>query len=137
MYPVGTTMDTTPTPTTNVQDSYQHQDADRPNPHHVGPQGLHELEDLRRANSSTYARLMSAMRDNTERRMVAALCNHEGLTYDELDAHTSISRRRTRERVYDLRDDGVVTTTDSYTVFVEFTDEDTRVLAEDALSMFF
>lgn len=80
---------------------------------------------------------MSAVREDEKCRLLAALVNHGGMTYDELDGNTSLSRRRTREHVYDLRDHGIVEVVDSHIAIVHFTDEDTRILAEDALSFYF
>lgn len=85
-----------------------------------------------------YGTLVSAVKDEAEkRRILAALVNHDGMTYDELDGHTNVSRRRTRDRVYDLQDDGIVETTNSNIVFVHFVNTEVKVLAEDALSLFF
>lgn len=111
-----------------LPDSYQTQDDQRPN---------HQLEELRREYSSEYSVIMSAMREDEKRRIIAALVNHDGLTYDDLDAATAVSRRRMRDRVYDLKDKGIVETTDSNITFVHFTNEDIKLLAEDTLSFFF
>jgi len=108
--------------------SDQHQDSSRPH---------HRVEELRREYPSEYAYLMGLMRDDQKRRMVAALVYEGGMTYDELDATTSLSRRRTRSHIYKMRDVGVIDTTDSGISIVHFPNEDLRLLAEDTLSFFF
>lgn len=80
---------------------------------------------------------MSAVRMDEKRRLLAALVNYEGATYDDLDDYTGLSRRRTRSHCYDLRDHAVVEITSSNVAFVHFTDDDVKLLAEDVLSFFF
>lgn len=80
---------------------------------------------------------MSVVREDDKRRLIAALVNHGGMTYDALDQCTAVSRRRMRDRVYELDEKGVVDITDSKTAFVHFASKDIRLLAEDALSYFF
>lgn len=112
----------------SLPDTYQLQDAERPNS---------RLEGLRRDNAGVYAYLMSVVREDEKRRLLAALVNHGGTTYDNLEDTVSLTRRRMRSNVYDLAEKGVVEVTDSHVSFVHFADEDMRLLAEDALSFFF
>lgn len=112
----------------SIPRAYQRQEALVPN---------HCLEELRHEHAGVYSYLMECVRHDEKRRLLAALVNHSGATYDQLDAATGFSRRSTREHCYDLRDKGVVEITDSNIAFVSFRSEEIALLAEDALSFFF
>lgn len=113
----------------NIPETYQPQDDGRPD-HHSRDHHVRE-------HIGTFGYLVSCVREAEKRRILAAMVNHEGMTYDQLNGVTGVSRRRTRDRVYELRDDDIFEVTDSHVAFVRFTDQTTRRLAEDALAAYF
>lgn len=118
----------TTTEESSLPDSYQKQDDSRPNSPLVG-----DFD----GDIGTFGYLVESVRKDEKRRILAALVNHKGMTYDQLDNVTAVSRRRMRDRVYDLRDHGIVEVVDSKTVFVHFADDEKKHLAEAALEAFF
>lgn len=94
---------------------------------------LVELERARKNSPELYRRLFEETNDSTTTVILSRLLHREGRTYDDLDDATTVSRRTVRNRVYDLRDLGVVEVGGNPSR-VSFKNEEVRLLVVDVLS---
>jgi len=95
------------------------------------------LDRLRRENGETYTQLVSCMDDTIDRKILATLSQQQGrATYHDLDERIQCSLRSIKEHVYKLCEDGHIQRA-GRPVLVEFADETTALLAEDALNVFY
>jgi len=95
------------------------------------------LDRLRRENGETYTQLVSCMDDEIDRKILASLTQHHGrITYEQLEAALPCSTRSIKEHVYKLCENGHLQRA-GRPILVEYADETTALLAEDALNVFY
>lgn len=95
------------------------------------------LDRLRRENGETYTQLVSCMDNTIDRKILATLSQRHGrVTYKDLDERLQCSLRSIKEHVYALCEKGHLQRA-GRPVLVEFADETTALLAEDALNVFY
>ena len=98
---------------------------------------LVRVERVKRYHSERWAKLLEAVVDDHDRRILAGVYQNGGsATYDDLDEWSALSRRRQRDRVTALTEADILATDRSRFVVVTWADETMEVLAPDALSTY-
>lgn len=103
------------------------------------PDPTPSFEDLVYRHRGAYRTLRESVSNETTRTLLELLVENDGngVTYDMVLAYVDVTRRTVKQRVYALRDEGIVEVVDSGIALVGFTERVFLALTSDVLNDYY